>query len=66
MRTNGWAPSKWRWMGAASLIFWSGIAGSASAIPYSAVPELDPGTMTSGLALLIGGAVLLLERYRRC
>jgi hypothetical protein len=55
--------SKLMWIGAASLIFWNGIAGSASAV-YP-VPELDPGSMASGLALLIGGGLLLLERYRR-
>jgi hypothetical protein len=60
--------SGWMWIGAASGMFWVGIAGSALAQVYdgvAAVPELDPGTMTSGLALLIGGGLLLLERYRR-
>jgi hypothetical protein len=32
---------------------------------FSAVPELDPGTASSGVALLVGGALLLIERYRR-
>jgi hypothetical protein len=31
----------------------------------TAVPELDPGTAASGVALLVGGALLLIERYRR-
>ena len=31
----------------------------------AAVPELDPGTASSGVALLVGGALLLIERYRR-
>jgi hypothetical protein len=31
----------------------------------SVVPELDPGTAASGVALLVGGALLLIERYRR-
>jgi hypothetical protein len=31
----------------------------------SQVPELDPGTAASGIALLVGGALLLVERYRR-
>ena len=54
------------WIGAASVIFWSGIAGSAFAqVDPRPVPELDPGSMASGLALLIGGGLLLLERYRR-
>jgi hypothetical protein len=29
------------------------------------VPELDPGAASSGVALLVGGALLLIERYRR-
>jgi hypothetical protein len=29
------------------------------------LPELDPGTASSGVALLVGGALLLVERYRR-
>jgi len=28
-------------------------------------PELDPGTASSGVALLVGGTLLLIERYRR-
>jgi hypothetical protein len=39
-----------------------GLAGIASAAP---VPEIDPGSATSGLALLAGAAMLLLERHRR-
>jgi len=27
-------------------------------------PELDPGSAASGLALLVGGALLLIERHR--
>ena len=38
-----------------------GLAGMALA---DGVPELDPGTATSGVALLVGGAMLLIERYR--
>ena len=30
-----------------------------------AVPELDPGTAASGVTLLAGGALFLIERYRR-
>jgi len=30
-----------------------------------AAPEIDPGTASSGVALLAGGALLLIERYRR-
>jgi hypothetical protein len=38
-----------------------GLAGTASATP---VPEIDPGTATSGLALLAGAVLLLIERRR--
>jgi len=38
------------------------ICGSVYASP---VPELDPGTAGSGIALLAGGFLLLLERHRR-
>lgn len=31
---------------------------------YCNVPELDPGTAASGLALLGGGLLLLVERFR--
>ncbi len=31
---------------------------------YCSVPELDPGTAASGVALLGGGLLLLVERYR--
>jgi hypothetical protein len=39
-----------------------GLAGTASATP---VPEIDPATATSGLALLAGAVLLLVERRRR-
>ena len=38
-----------------------GLAGVASAISV-AVPEVDPASATSGLALLAGAVILLLER----
>ena len=38
------------------------LGGVAHANP---APELDPGTASSGVALLVGGALLLIERYRR-
>jgi hypothetical protein len=28
------------------------------------VPELDPGAESSGVALLVGGVLLLIEQYR--
>jgi len=39
-----------------------GLAGTASATPISVVPEIDPATATSGLALLAGAVLLLIER----
>jgi hypothetical protein len=48
-----------------------GLAGTASAVPtvsssavptVSSVPEIDPATGTSGLALLAGAVLLLIER----
>ena len=38
-----------------------GLGGTA----HAAVPELDPGTAASGLALLAGGLLFLIERRRR-
>jgi hypothetical protein len=39
-----------------------GLGGTAHAF---AGPELDPGTAASGLALLAGGLLFLIERRRR-
>ncbi len=40
-----------------------GLAGTAFAVPtVSSVPEIDPATATSGLALLVGAVLLLIER----
>jgi hypothetical protein len=47
-------------LGACGLILVAGI-GTASA---AAVPELDPGSAGSGIALAIGAALLIVERYR--
>ena len=38
------------------------LGGVAHATP---APELDPGTAASGVTLLVGGALFLIERYRR-
>ena len=54
--------SSWVWRVAAATFFAIGLGGVASA-GYAA-PELDPGTGASGLALLVGGILLALERYR--
>jgi hypothetical protein len=37
------------------------LQGTALATP---VPELDPGTASSGLILGVGGALLLIEKFR--
>lgn len=48
-----------------------GLAGTAMAHPGHRhgyghnAPEIDPSLMSSGLAVLMGGALLLLERHRR-
>ena len=47
-------------LGTCALLLMTGI-GTASA----AVPELDPGSAGSGIALAVGAALLLAERYRR-
>ncbi len=41
------------------------LAMGGTAYAIEAVPELDPGTAASGIALLVGGALLLIERHRR-
>jgi len=47
----------------ACALFTLAMGGTAFAHPH--VPELDPGTAASGIALSVGGALLLIERYRR-
>ncbi len=49
------------YLGSASAAFVLGMGGMALA----ALPEMDPGTATSGLALLAGAVMLLREAYRR-
>ena len=63
MMRNPKALSRSLWVAAVTLTLCIAVSGTALAGP--SVPELDPGSSASGLALLIGGAVLLLERYRR-
>jgi hypothetical protein len=48
-------------LGTCGLLWIAGI-GSASA---QSVPELDSGSAATGIALAIGAALLLAERYRR-
>jgi hypothetical protein len=55
------ANSAWT-LGACGLIW---LAGSGDAFAVAAVPELDPGSAASGIALAVGAALLLAERYRR-
>jgi len=54
--------SRFFWLGSSAAIMLLGLAGTASAV---SVPEIDPASASSGLALLAGGALLLLERHRR-
>jgi hypothetical protein len=55
--------SNYLWILGASALLW--LAGSGNAFAISAVPELDPGSAASGIALAFGAALLLTERYRR-
>lgn len=50
------------WIVGTCALLWLAGAGISSAAP---VPELDPGSAASGIALAIGAALLLAERYRR-
>ena len=43
-------------------LLWLGSSDNVFAAP---VPELDPGSAASGIALAVGTALLLTERYRR-
>jgi len=48
-----------------SAIILLGVAGSAMAYGgVCRIPEIDPSLMGSGLALLVSGALIVLERYR--
>jgi hypothetical protein len=53
------------WTLGACGVLWLAGAGSAFAGIVPEVPELDPGSAVGGIALAIGAAVLLVERYRR-
>ena len=50
----------------AGLLF-LGLAGVALAYPHHHhhAPEIDPGSLGSGMALLVGSVLLVVERYRR-
>lgn len=45
------------------LIVFASVAGWAQATVQT--PEIDPGSMSSALALLTGGALMLTDRLRR-
>jgi hypothetical protein len=55
--------ANWMWILGACGLIW--LAGSSDAFAIAAVPELDPGSAASGIALAVGAALLLAERYRR-
>ena len=41
------------------------LAATGSSFAGTPIPELDPGSAVGGIALAIGAALLLAERYRR-
>ena len=41
------------------------LAGFGTSFATVGVPELDTGSAASGIALAVGAAVLMAERYRR-
>ena len=63
LRTNRKNMSNLAWILGACGLLW--LAGSGDAFAISAVPELDPGSASAGIALAVGAALLLAERYRR-
>ena len=50
-----------RILGACGLLWMAGIKPAFA----SPVPEMDPGSAATGIALAVGAALLLAERYRR-
>jgi hypothetical protein len=48
-----------RILAVSALLFLAG-----SGVSFASVPELDPGSAASGIALAFGAAVLMAERYR--
>ena len=45
------------------LLAWTACASTAYATPM--IPEIDPGSMSSALTLLMGGLLVLAGRHRR-
>jgi hypothetical protein len=60
MMTAGWKIVR-KSMG--FLLVFAAFESQAMAVPV--LPEIDPGSMSSGLALLAGGMLLLTDRLRR-
>lgn len=52
-------------LGTAAGLLVVALHGSASAFNNIGVPEIDPGTLGSGVAILTGAALVLIERFRR-
>jgi hypothetical protein len=59
---RGWFSNLAWTVGICGLLF---LAGAGSSIAGTPVPELDPGSAVGGIALAIGAALLVAERYRR-
>jgi hypothetical protein len=61
------------WTAVVAILFLISFAGVASAGGWNwggdgggyCAPELDPGSSAGGLALLVGGCLIALERFRR-
>ena len=54
--------SKLVWTGGiCGLLF---LAGAGSSFAGTIVPEMDPGSAVGGIALAVGAALLIVERYR--
>jgi hypothetical protein len=47
-------------LGACGLLLVAAVGTASAAV----VPELDPGSAGSGIALAVGAALLIVERYR--
>ena len=49
-------------LGSCGMLLIAGVGTASAAIAL--VPELDPGSAASGIALAVGASLLLVERYR--
>ena len=55
-----------RWIAGFALMLTAASTAFASGVdPVIRVPEIDPGTMGSALALLTGGYLVVVSRFRR-